>query len=85
MLAEHILETLRRTFIFRFMRPDDFAWAPIDFPGVEYKDGRLADQTFRRGIGGGLWFAATVVRFNVVIAHGIGAYTRVHFGGTLSF
>lgn len=43
MLAEHIQETLRRTFVFRFMRPDDFAWAPIDFPGVEYEDGRLAD------------------------------------------
>ncbi|MEU4645162.1 hypothetical protein [Micromonospora sp. NPDC023814] len=43
MLAEHIQETLRRTFIFRFMRPDDFAWAPIDFPGIEYEDGRLAD------------------------------------------
>jgi hypothetical protein len=43
MLAEHLQETLRRTFIFRFMRPDDFAWAPIDFPGVEYEDGRLAE------------------------------------------
>jgi hypothetical protein len=43
MLAEHVQEMLRRTFIFRFMRPDDFAWAPIDFPGVEYEDGRLAE------------------------------------------
>jgi len=43
MLAEHVQETLRRTFVFRFMRPDDFAWAPIDFPGIEYEDGRLVD------------------------------------------
>lgn len=43
MLAEHVQETLRRTFIFRFMRPDDFAWAPIDFPGAVYENGRLAD------------------------------------------
>jgi hypothetical protein len=43
MQAEHVQETLRRTFVFRFMRPDDFAWAPIDFPGIEYTDGRLAD------------------------------------------
>lgn len=43
MLAEHVQETLRRTFVFRFMRPDDFSWAPIDFPGIEYEDGRLAD------------------------------------------
>ena len=43
MPAEHIQEMLRRTFVFRFMRPDDFAWAPIAFPGIEYDhDGRLA-------------------------------------------
>jgi hypothetical protein len=42
--AEHVQETLRRIFVYRFMRPDDFAWAPIEFPGVEYdQDGRLAD------------------------------------------
>jgi len=43
LLAEHVQETLRRTFIFKFMRPDDFAWAPIDFPGIVYENGRLAD------------------------------------------
>lgn len=43
MLAEHVQETLRRTFVFRFMRPDDFSSAPIDFPGIEYEDGRLAE------------------------------------------
>jgi len=42
--AEHIQETLRRIFVYRFMRPDDFAWAPVDFPGVKYdQDGRLAE------------------------------------------
>jgi hypothetical protein len=41
MMTEHVQETLRRTFVFQFMRPDDFANAPIDFPGVEYEDGRL--------------------------------------------
>ena len=40
--AEHVQETLRRVFVYKFMRPDDFAWAPIDFPGVEYdRDGQL--------------------------------------------
>ncbi|GAA4897262.1 hypothetical protein LX16_1156 [Stackebrandtia albiflava] len=43
MLAQHVQETVRRTFIFRFLRPDDLASAPIDFPGVRYEDGRLAD------------------------------------------
>ena len=43
MMAEHVQETLRRTFVFKFMRPNDFAWAPIDFPGIVYEDGRLAE------------------------------------------
>ena len=43
MLAEHVQEVLRRTFVFRFMRPDDHSSAPIDFPGIEYADGRLTD------------------------------------------
>jgi hypothetical protein len=41
--AEHVQEALRRVFVYKFMRPDDLAMAPIDFPGVEYDaDGRLA-------------------------------------------
>jgi hypothetical protein len=41
--AEHVQEALRRVFVYNFMRPDDFAWAPIDFPGITYdEDGRLA-------------------------------------------
>ncbi len=43
MLAEHVEETVRRTFVFRFMRPDDFSSAPIDFPGIEYEEGKLAE------------------------------------------
>ena len=35
---------LRRIFVYKFMRADDFAWAPIDFPGVQYDDdGMLGD------------------------------------------
>ena len=42
--ALHVQEALRRVFVFSFMRPDDFAWAPIDFPGIRYDDdGVLAD------------------------------------------
>jgi hypothetical protein len=43
MPAEHVQETVRRTFVYRFMRPDDIASAPISFPGIRYEDGRLAD------------------------------------------
>jgi hypothetical protein len=43
-LVPHIQEALRRVFVYHFMRPDDFAWAPIDFPGVRYdNDGVLTD------------------------------------------
>lgn len=43
--AEHVQEALRRVFVYKFMRPDDFAWAPIDFPGIKYDgDGRLAGE-----------------------------------------
>ena len=29
--AEHVQEILRRIFVYEFMRPDDFAWAPCYF------------------------------------------------------
>jgi hypothetical protein len=42
--APHVQEALRRVFVYNFMRPDDFAWAPIDFPGARYDDdGVLSD------------------------------------------
>jgi outer membrane protein assembly factor BamA len=54
--------------------------------GTIYNNGqRLSDQHFSRGIGGGVWFAATVFRLNLVVAHGVGGDTRVHFGTTVSF
>jgi hypothetical protein len=43
MPAEHVRETLRRTFIYKFMGPDDIASAPVSFPGIKYEDGRLAN------------------------------------------
>ncbi len=43
-LAPHVQEALRRVFVYNFMRPDDFAWAPISFPGAQYDDGVLSDS-----------------------------------------
>ncbi len=44
MPTQHTQEALRRIFVYKFMRPDDFAWAPIDFPGIQYDDdGMLGD------------------------------------------
>jgi hypothetical protein len=54
--------------------------------GTVYDSGeRFADQRLERGVGGGVWFAAAFLRFNVAVAHGIGASTRVHVGGNLTF
>ena len=54
--------------------------------GTVYDTGeRLGDQTFQQGVGAGVWFSAAFFRTNLVVAHGIGAGTRVHFGTTLSF
>ena len=57
----------------------------VDIGTIYDKGQRLSDQTFSKGIGGGVWFAVTAFRLNLVVAHGIGAGTRVHFGTTLSF
>jgi outer membrane protein assembly factor BamA len=54
--------------------------------GTVYDTGsRLADQTFERGVGAGIWFSAAFFRTTLAVAHGIGAGTRVHFGTTLTF
>lgn len=42
--TQHAQEALRRVFVYKFMRPDDFAWAPIDFPGVQYDDDGVLDD-----------------------------------------
>ena len=46
--------------------------------------GHLSDQKLEQSIGGGVWLAAAVLRLNLVVAHGLGGTTRVHFGTTLS-
>ena len=54
--------------------------------GTVYDTGeRLGDQTFRQGVGAGVWVSAAFFRMNLVVAHGIGAGTRAHFGTTLTF
>jgi outer membrane protein assembly factor BamA len=54
--------------------------------GTVYGTGeRLSDQRWLRGAGGSVWLAAAFLRFNVAVAHGVGASTRVHVGGNLTF
>lgn len=46
---------------------------------------RLSDTPLRRAYGGGVRFTAAIVRVNLAVAHGVGASTRVHVGGGVSF
>jgi len=54
--------------------------------GTIYDKGdRLADQRFKQGYGVGFWITAAFLRFNVAVAHGKHATTRVHVGGDITF
>lgn len=54
--------------------------------GVAYDYGqRLKDQTRQTGVGGSVWFSATVFRMSLSVAHAQGGRTRVNFGGGLTF
>jgi outer membrane protein assembly factor BamA len=57
----------------------------VDAAAIYDKGSFLADQTWKQGYGGGVWFSAAFLRRNVVVAHGRGSTTRVHFGANLSF
>ena len=54
--------------------------------GTVYDEGqRLKDQRLERGFGGGAWFSVAVFRLSLVVAHGAGASTRLHFGTNVTF
>jgi outer membrane protein assembly factor BamA len=57
----------------------------MDIGTIYDKGERLSDQHFSRGFGGGIWFSAAFVHLNLLVAHGVGAGTRVHFGTTVNF
>jgi outer membrane protein assembly factor BamA len=57
----------------------------VDRGAVYHKGERLADQTLLTGYGGSVWFAAAFLRLNIAVAHGVGATTRVHVGGNVTF
>ncbi|HTK29295.1 MAG TPA: BamA/TamA family outer membrane protein [Vicinamibacterales bacterium] len=54
--------------------------------GAAYDKGAtLAGQHLDTGVGGSVWVTAAFVRFSLAVAHGVGASTRVHVGGTVDF
>lgn len=57
----------------------------IDAATVYDAGEHLRRQHFERGIGGGVWFTATVIRMAVDVAHGVGASTRVQVSSGLTF
>lgn len=57
----------------------------IDAAAVYDAGADLRRQHFERGVGGGVWFTATVIRFAVDVAHGSGGATRVQVSSGLSF
>lgn len=57
----------------------------IDAAAVYDAGARLQDQHFSRGIGGGVWFAATVIRLAVDVAHGSNGATRVQVSSGIGF
>jgi outer membrane protein assembly factor BamA len=46
---------------------------------------RFTDARWLQGAGGSVWFTAAFVRVNLAVAHGIGASTRVHLQGNVTF
>ena len=54
--------------------------------GTVYNKGqRFRDQKLKRGIGAGIWATAPLFRVSLMVAHGMGATNRVHFGAGLTF
>ena len=43
------------------------------------------DESWKHGYGGSVWVAATVLRLDVAVAHGVGSSTRVIVSGNVSF
>ena len=54
--------------------------------GTTYDKGqRFSDQRLKRGVGAGVWASAALFRISLMVAHGIGSGTRVHFSAGLTF
>jgi hemolysin activation/secretion protein len=57
----------------------------VDAATIYDRGGRLAEERFERGVGGGVWFSAAFLRLNLAVARGIGGSTRAHFGTSVTF
>ena len=57
----------------------------FDVAAVYGEGQRVFDSRFSRGVGGGLWLSAAVVRFDAYVGHGLGGSTRAHFATAILF
>jgi outer membrane protein assembly factor BamA len=54
--------------------------------GTVYAEGEeLGDQSFRYGVGGGVWFSMPLIRLTMSVAHGIDGPTTFHIASGMSF
>jgi outer membrane protein assembly factor BamA len=57
----------------------------IDTATVYDKGQRVRDQKFQRGVGGGIWLSAAILRLDFYVAHGLGRSTRAQFAASALF
>jgi outer membrane protein assembly factor BamA len=57
----------------------------VDTGTVYAHDERLTDQSFRSGVGGGVWMTATAFHLGLAVARGRGESTRVHFSAGIAY
>jgi hemolysin activation/secretion protein len=57
----------------------------VDTGAVSQHADRVRDQSFRTGIGGGVWLTATVLHMGLSVGRGLGSSTRVHFSAGVSY
>ena len=55
----------------------------VDTASVYDAGEHLSNQRFARGVGGGVWFTATVIRLALDVAHGSGGSTRVQLSSAM--
>jgi hemolysin activation/secretion protein len=56
-----------------------------DWGAIYGVGGRLGDQTFARGVGGGAYLHLTVVSISLDVARSLAGDTRFHFGMGMTF
>lgn len=57
----------------------------VDTGAVSRHPDRVREESFRTGIGGGVWLTATALHMGLSVGRGLGSSTRVHFSAGVSY